>query len=305
MAAEPDDTDPDLLRRLLEQAERGEITKEQAEAAAAAHGLEPFERRPEPPRFDPKRKSHWSIVMSVTWIAWRDFERVMEQDPEFCSACFHWIYRKWKDPSDKTAEPVERAGYFLETRPAPTVSRLALLDQILRAEGNVPPTAVMTIREAEAALWQASSEDRLIALGLDAHGAVVEIPSREWPYLRLREEKGRDVLRYDDVSRPEPYTAVKLQQSDLLRLWPAPDEFPALPATAIDKGGRPVEYDWAAISRIALTLIETFGKPHRNNKRLPTKAQLIELIQKQCAAPPATSSLKSHLNQWLADMDEN
>jgi hypothetical protein len=242
MADEPDDTEPDLLRnRLLIQAERGEITGKQAEQAAAARGLEPFERKPELPHFDPKLKSHWSIVMVVAWIAWRDFGRVREQDPEFCSACFHWFYHKWKDRCDKTAEPVERAGYFLETRRAPTVSRLALLDQILRTQGNVPSTAVMTILEAVAALWQALSKDSLIAQGFDAHGAVVEIPSREWVYLRLREERGRDVLRYDAVSRPEPFTAVTLWQSDSLRLWPVTGEFPALPVTVIDKGGRPTE----------------------------------------------------------------
>jgi hypothetical protein len=242
MADEPDDTEPDLLRdRLLMQAERGEITGEQAEEAAAAHGLEPFERKPELPRFDPKLKSHWSIVMAVAWIAWRDFGLVREQDPEFCSACFHWIYRKWKDRCDKTAEPVERAGYFLETRLAPTVSRLALLDRILRTQGNVPSTAVMTILEAVAALWQALSKDSLIAQGFDAHGAVVEIPSREWVYLRLREERGRDVLSYDAIGPLEPFTAVTLAQSDLLRLWPVTGKFPVLPATVIDKGGRPTE----------------------------------------------------------------
>ncbi|QHO72086.1 hypothetical protein ACH79_05115 [Bradyrhizobium sp. CCBAU 051011] len=236
MADEPDDTDPHVLRnRLLMQAERGELTKEQAEAAAAAHGLEPFERRPELPRFDPKAKSHWSIVMSVAWIAWRDFEMVREQDPEFCSACLHWIYRKWNDSTDKTAKPVKRGGNFLETRLAPTVSRLVLRDGLLRGRGNVPPTAVMTVREAVAALWQALSENRLIAQGFDVHGTVVEIPSREWVYLRLRDERGRDVLRYDAVSQPEPFTAVTLGQSDVLRLWPVSGEFPVLPATVIDK----------------------------------------------------------------------
>ena len=139
MADEPDDIEPDLLReRLLMQAERGEITGKQAEAAAATHGLEPFERKPELPRFDPKLKSHWSIMMVVAWIAWRDFELVRKQDPEFCSACFHWVYRKWKESPDKTAEAVKRGGYFLETRLAPTVGRLALLDELLRGRGNVP-----------------------------------------------------------------------------------------------------------------------------------------------------------------------
>jgi hypothetical protein len=242
MADEPDDTEPDVLRdRLLMQAERGEITGEQAEEAAAAHGLEPFERKPELPRFDPKLKSHWSIAMAVAWIAWRDFGLVREQDPEFCSACFHWIYRKWKEPYDGTGEPVEHAGYFLETRLAPTVSRLALLDQIMRTQGNIPSTAVMTIPEAVAALWRELSKDSVIAHGFDVHGAVVEIPSREWVYLRLREERGRDVLSYDAIGRPEPFTAVTLRQSALLRLWPETGDSPVLPATVIDKGERPAE----------------------------------------------------------------
>jgi hypothetical protein len=248
MADEPDDTEPDLLRdRLLMQAERGEITGKQAEEIAAAHGLEPFETKPQLPRFDPKLKSHWWIVMAVAWIAWRDFGLVREQDPDFCSACFHWIYRKWKDPGDSTAEPVERAGYFLEARLAPTVNRLALLEHILRAQGNVPSTAVMTIREAVDALLQALSKGSLVAQGFDANGAVVNIPSREWVYLRLREERGRDVLRYDAVSRPEPFTVVTLGQSDLLGLWPTTGESPASPPTVIVTGGKPAEYDQAAI----------------------------------------------------------
>jgi hypothetical protein len=155
MADEPDDTEADLLRdRLLMQAERGEITGEQAEEAAAARGLEPFERKPELPRFDPKLKSHWSIVMAVAWIAWRDFEMVREQDPEFCLEYFHWISRERKVRPRKDGEPVKRVVYSLEARPAPTVSRLALLDVVLRVRGKVPATAVMMIREAVAELWR-------------------------------------------------------------------------------------------------------------------------------------------------------
>jgi len=220
MADESDNTEPDLLRDgLLMQAERGEITAKQAEEVAATHGLEPFERKPDLPRFDPKLKSHWSMVMAVAWIAWRDFDLVREQDPEFRSACFHWIYRKWKDSSDKIAEPVERAGYFLETRPAPTVRRLALLE-VIRAQGNVPSTA-MTVRKAEAELWKALSEGRLISEGINIHGTVVEIPSREWPHLRLFDDGGRETLRYVHENT-EPFTAITFRRSDLFRIWPEP-----------------------------------------------------------------------------------
>ena len=239
MADEPDDIEPDLLReRLLVLAEHGEITGKQAEATAAAHGLEPFERKPELPQFDPKLKSHWSIMMVVAWIAWRDFELVRKQDPEFCSACLHWVGRVRKVRPQNDGEPVNRMAYSLEARRAPTVGRLALLDELLRDGANVASRAVMTIREAVAALWQELSKDSLIAHGFDAQGAVVEIPSREWIYLRLREEGERDVLSYDAVSQPEPFTAVTLRQSDVLRLWPLTGEFPALPPTLTGKAHR-------------------------------------------------------------------
>ena len=86
-----------IICRVFSNTAATSYVKRKAEAAAAAHGLEPFERKPELPRFDPKFKSHWSIVMAVAWIARRDFELVREQDAEFCSECFHWIYRKRKD----------------------------------------------------------------------------------------------------------------------------------------------------------------------------------------------------------------
>jgi hypothetical protein len=242
MADEPDDTEPDLLRdRLFMQAEHGEITGEQAEEAAAAHGLEPFETKPELPRFDPKLKSHWSIVMAVAWIARRDFEMVREQDAKFCSEYFHWIGRERKVRPQNDGEPVKRLVYSLEARLAPTVSRLALLDAVSRVRGNVPSTAVMMIQEAVAELWRALSEGDLIAKGFNTKGVVVEIPSREWAYLRLREAGGRDVLSYDSIGGPEPFTAVTFLQRDLLRLWPVTGEFPVLPATTIDKGGRPTK----------------------------------------------------------------
>jgi hypothetical protein len=239
MADEPDDIEPDLpLERLLMLAEHGEITGKQADAIAAALGLEPFERKPALPRFDPKLKSHWSILMVVAWIAWRDFELVRKQDPEYCSACFHWVGRVREVRLRNDGEPVKRMVYPLEARRPPTVSRLALQDELLRDGANGPSKAVMRIREAVAALWQALSEGHLVAVGFDARGVVVEIPSREWVYLQLREEAERDVLSYDRVSKPEPFTAVTLRQRDVLQLWSAIGEVPMLAAAVAPKARR-------------------------------------------------------------------
>ena len=248
MADEPDDIEPDLLReRLLVLAKHGEITGAQAEAIAAAHGLEPFARKPELPRFDPKRKSHWSILMAVAWIARRDFELVRNQDPELCSAWFYWVGLEREVSLQPGGETVKRMVYLLTARGAPTVGRLTVVDDVLRGAPDVSSKVAMWIPEAVAALWQALSEGRLIAVGFDAHNAVVEIPSREWVYLRLREKGGRDVLSYDGVSQPEPFTAVTLRQSDVLRLWPVAGESPALLATVIDKGAGPAGYDGGAV----------------------------------------------------------
>ena len=76
----------------------------------------------------------------------------------------------------------------------------------------------------------------------------------------------------------------------------------------IDKGGRPPEYDWAAIKAFALEQLAVLGMPGKNNKRLPTKAQLIEIIQKEWSKRdqhPPTSSLRSHVDQWLAEAKRN
>ena len=78
-------------------------------------------------------------------------------------------------------------------------------------------------------------------------------------------------------------------------------------ATPSNKGGRPPEYDWDAIKAFALEKITVLGRPGRNNKRLPSKAQLIEIIQDEWSNQrdqhPATSTLKSLLNRWLAEID--
>jgi hypothetical protein len=226
-------TDLSLCDRLLMQAERGEITPAQAEATAAAHGLKPFARKPELSRFDPKQKPYWLIVMAVAWIAWRDFELVMEQDLEFCSKTTEWRYRQWYDREHQAM----RSGWLLEPRSPPTVGRLRRIEGAARIRG-APSTAIMTVREAVSDLWRKLSEDLLRGQGINAEGAIIEFLSREWAYLRLCEEGApcRDVLRYEKevVSRLEPFTAVKFPQSNLLTLWPAAAEVPALamPASA-------------------------------------------------------------------------
>jgi hypothetical protein len=208
-----------LSDKLITQARYGEITPKQAEAEAAANGLEPFERTPDLPQFDPKLESRWSIVMALAWIAWRDFESVRNQIPEFRAEATYWIFREWNEPVNNGTEFARRKGWFLETWSRPTTFLLTLLQSHASSEEERP--ARMTIREAEAALWRALSDEDLWAEGFDAQGRVTRIPSMEWTHLKLFEDGKKDVFRYDALDRSEPYREVRFKRDDLLRIWQA------------------------------------------------------------------------------------
>ena len=142
MADEPDDIEPDLLReRLLMLAEHGEITGKQAEAAAAAHGLEPFERKPELPCFDPKLKSHWSVMMVVAWIAWRDFELVILNSVRHVFigsvACGKYARRMTASPSCAWYILWRRAARILISLSKGATGRIGSTSQVVRSPGLI------------------------------------------------------------------------------------------------------------------------------------------------------------------------
>ena len=211
---------PSRRDELITLARYGEVTPEEAEAEARANGQESFERQPELPAFDPMRESRWSMVMAVAWIAWRDIGRVRENCPGFRSECSHWIFREWNEPVENGSAFAPRAGWFLETWHEATTVRLSMMESILKARHELPSTWQMAVREAEEALWRALSDEHLVAEALNDHGKPVDIPAREWSYLKLFEEGKRDVLKYDALDRRAPFTEVKLRRDDLMALWP-------------------------------------------------------------------------------------
>jgi hypothetical protein len=183
----------DSSDELISLVRRGKITPQQAEAEAAMRGWPPFERKPQLGAFDPMRESRWSIVMAIAWIAWRDLEQTRQQTAAFRSESTHWIFREWDQPIKSGTVFARRAGWFLETWSEPTTMRLALLEKILEAKGKLPLTRLMSVADAEEELWRALSEGRLVAEARDANGGPVDIPEREWTYLKLFEERKRDV----------------------------------------------------------------------------------------------------------------
>jgi hypothetical protein len=204
------------LDELLRLASEGEITNQEAEAAAARQGAPPFERQPPLPAFDPMRKAQWSLVMSIAWIAWRDLSRVREQDEEFRSECWHWLFRELRRPGDKTA----RFGWFLDPWSKATVAWLRLQDVILKSKDELPPTCQMHVRPAEETLWRALSEGRMIGHALNVDGVPVDIPTRDWAYLQLTSMSDSDILEYVSQSGRPAFTQVKFNRGALFDLWP-------------------------------------------------------------------------------------
>jgi len=216
------DFEPSRSDEILYLARQEEITPQEAEAMAAAEGLPPFEQQPELPAFDPMEESRWSIVMAVAWIAWRDIDLVRENCPGFRSKSTHWIFREWNSLAPNGVDVVPQKGWFLETWSDATTFRLLILESIFMARAQLPSSTAMTVDQAEKALWQALSESRLVAEGLNRDGVPVDIPAREWSYLKLFEDGRRDVLKYDALDRLQPYTDVKLRREQLMAEWPAP-----------------------------------------------------------------------------------
>ena len=216
MAQQKDDDTRDGLITL---AQHGKITPEEAEAKALANGWPPFAARPAMPAFDPMQQSRWPLVMALAWIAWRDLDLTRGQCPEFRAECYHWIFREWGEPVKNGTAFEPRKGWFLEQLSAPTGARLGISDTYKLKEGT-PPSRQMSVRDAEKALWQSLENGHLVAEALNSSGSPVDIPQREWSYLKLFEEWDRDTLKFDALGNPETYSHVKLKRDDLLRVWP-------------------------------------------------------------------------------------
>lgn len=209
---------------IYSRAQNGEITPAQAEAEAKSNGLEPFASKPTLPAFDPMLEPRWTITMAVAWIAWRDLEIVRDNCPGIRSEWWYWTYREERIPVDGGKSFDHRAGWILEPHREASTVWLSLTEATIKAELERPASAQMSASEAEKALWRRLSEGALIAEALNEQGRPIEIPARDWSYLKLFDDGRRDVLRFEALDPTEPYTQVKFRRDDLLRLWPAAQE---------------------------------------------------------------------------------
>jgi hypothetical protein len=75
-----------------------------------------------------------------------------------------------------------------------------------------------------------------------------------------------------------------------------------------NKGGRPRDYAWDAVKPLVFQKLTAHGKPGPNNKRLPSKTQLVEFVQIELGKldeHPTDTAVMYHVNRWLAEFDKN
>jgi len=75
-----------------------------------------------------------------------------------------------------------------------------------------------------------------------------------------------------------------------------------------NKGGRPPDYAWDKVEPLVFQELAVHGKPGPNNKRFPSKTQLVEFVQIELGKfdeHPTDTAVMYHVNRWLAEFDKN
>jgi hypothetical protein len=203
---------------LIKGVRRGELTPDEAEADAARLRLGNLARTPDPEKFDPMRKTWWTLPMAIAWIAWRSPDRVREFWDPYRSECWDWNFREWRDGPDG---PIY-AGHFLEQRRPATLSSLLFTERHDSAQGLLPDGAI-SINDAKAKLWEALGENSFQATGVSTEtGERTVIPDYAWRDLHDTEERGRDVLRVGEASgvwTDRGYNDVALRRQNIMAIW--------------------------------------------------------------------------------------
>jgi len=215
----------------------GRIEPDEAEDLAEQQGVGPLKPRPSPSVYeanDPNHLARWSICMAVSWIAWRDLDRVREACDAFRRECYSWQRHRWQESNGVRARAARRKGEGVESGEGWKLEKLgdATIEGLLDVE--LDPDAkpkYHSVTDAKDRLWSAAVEGRIIADGIKAvDGTPVDIPCSEWRFLVTREHLPFDVAgncsRPVDLAIPAGpldriYCEVGFSRGRLLELWPA------------------------------------------------------------------------------------
>jgi hypothetical protein len=76
------------------------------------------------------------------------------------------------------------------------------------------------------------------------------------------------------------------------------------PPRATNKGGRPPYDFWPDIKAFVLNEVKARGKPHKDNPKLRSRNQLVELVLNKWTEP-GYSTVRDYITGWLAEISDN
>jgi hypothetical protein len=230
-----------LKDHLFQRAATGEITGEEADAEAERLGIGRLSSKPDPADFDPGRQAHWTLPMTVAWIAYRRIDAVRGAWSEYCAEYWHWIWRRYRVGFDG---PI-REGWHLEPRHRPTLVGLRLGAIVDELADDSPPK--LSIKEAEESLWCCLSEGMIRATGIGLEsGKRAEIAAVEWIELKPFEtENGCDEVRLGPFGTG--YRQVELPSKGVRLIWGEPKPPVSLPDVKPPEGDGHMPLFFAAL----------------------------------------------------------
>jgi hypothetical protein len=203
---------------LIDDVKYGRLTPDQAEAEAARRALPPLAHDPDPVNFNSMKEPYWTLPMAAAWIAFRTPDAVREWWDKFRSERLEWRFQKWQVPGG----PVYQ-GHFLEPPPRATLALFQLTDRG-ESRADRDPKYSMTAKDATDALWKALRGSCFDVTGIDQRaGERVSIPAEQWRDLEWFEERGRDVVRADDIrlNGGARCQDVTVPMRSVVGLWPS------------------------------------------------------------------------------------
>ena len=168
------------------------------------------------------RETHWSLHMTVAWIASRSTDAVREQWDDYRAEQAYWSYTRWQHgPEGEVHE-----GWLLEDLPPATLSMLVMGDlwEVASDEASrASQTSDLPIRDARTALWDALKRGDIEASAIrEGTAERAFIPAETWCDLEVEERRSRDylVVSMGFGRTGAVFERVLFRKEDVLTVWP-------------------------------------------------------------------------------------
>jgi hypothetical protein len=195
--------------QLLERVRLGKLAAGAAEDEAARLGFPAFIVSPDPRKFDPSKEAHWSLLMALAWIMWRDFADVRNAWNEARSEGTMWSAVDEQHGNKRTS------GFELRSLAPAT-------ELTIESAFGARETPILSLGEARGALLFALQSGDLIASGV-VDDVRRPIEASEWIGMQIEYDRALGTV-LSAPGRTVRFTHVAIASRDVQKLW-VPKEY--------------------------------------------------------------------------------